>query len=199
MIRFTGKKAALIYAMVVLNGCTRKYVPDEKLAFDPKFREVFTAFTLKDTLRFQGTSGRIKTYVIALDSITENTKGWFINGAPYKLLRLNFQEIGTATPTARRENVVWVNKNPLENNNTIHVGFNNMWHLDTLLQEPNSDTIILNDKKFTNYYSFNSRIAPQPDDDAKYNDDAYTVFVSITKGFFGYKTNSNECWVRIDK
>ena len=73
----------------------------------------------------------------------------------------------------------------------IAIQFNNLYFHDTLLPI-HHDTLILNDKKFTNYYLFESSLTPKRPDDVK------ILYMNLAKGFFGFKTLSGELWIRED-
>jgi hypothetical protein len=180
----------LFVVAISVASCYRKVYPDKKLAIDPKFLSLFNAVIKKDTIRFNGSNGNSKTFIITkVDSIISNRKGLLINERPYKVLRTYLKEIGTDTTALERANEIEVAKDPelLVSGITIH--FNNLYFSDTILPRINYDTLNFNNKRFTNYYLFETSLGLKNPDDVK------VLYISVPKGFLGFKTLSGEVWV----
>jgi|GEM_PF-6262994 len=175
-------------------GCVTKVYPDERLAIDPVFLRLFNSLHGKDTIRFNNSSGREQVFVIGkVDSIVMNEKGWFINGAPYKILRFGIREIGRDTSLLERENTIFVNKDPLANRSTFSIEFNNfLYHVDDTLPPLNTDTIVVAGKKISNYYFFKTDIRQKGVADVK------EMFLSLGTGLVAYKTLNGDEWSKKD-
>src|SRR5437764_584745 len=149
----------LLLVAISFEGCYTKVYPDQRLAINANFLSLFNSIIRKDTIRFNSSNGVNKIFIITkVDSIISNRKAWFINEAPYKLLRSTFKEIGKDTVHLERENEIFVNKNALKNQNSIVIKFNNLFFDDTILPLLHNDTLTLNAKRFINYYSFETSL-----------------------------------------
>jgi hypothetical protein len=159
------------------------------MAIDPHFSSLFYSVIKGDAMRFVSLNGRRKKFVIAeVDSIISNSKGWFINESPYKLLRLKFKEIGKDTVHLQRENEMFVNKDPANSKNSVVIQFNNLFFDDTILR-PHHDTLNVNLTRITDCYSFETSLR------LKNPDDVESLYISVPKGLLGFKTLSGEIWV----
>lgn len=180
----------LFLIVITIGSCSTKVYPDEKLAIDPNFLTLFNSLRQKDTIQFISSNGRSKTFVITkVDSIISNKKGWFINEAPYKLLRFSFRETGKDTVRLERENEIFVNKAPAANINTISIQFSNFYFHDSIIPPLRHDTLNLNAGRFMNHYSFETSLRLKNPDDIK------VLYINVQKGFLGFKTLSGEIWV----
>jgi len=179
------------FITISVAGCTTKIYSDERFAIDPNFLSLFNSLIQKDSIQFTNSNGVNKTFLITnIDSIISNEKGWFINEAPYKLLRVRFREIGKDTLHLERENEIFVNKNPATNTNSLCIKFNNFYYSkDSMLPRINYDTLSIANKKFTDYYLFETSLG------LKNSGDVQVLYVSASKGFLGLKTMSGEVWV----
>ena len=81
----------VLFVAILVQKCTTKAVPDERIAIDPNFLTLFNSLIQKDTVQFSNSHGVNKTFVITkVDSIINNQKALFLNVTPYRLLRVNF-------------------------------------------------------------------------------------------------------------
>jgi hypothetical protein len=173
-----------------LGSCSIKAYSDEKFAIAPNFLSLFNAVIEKDTIHFSSSNGGNKIFVITkVDSIISNRKGGFINERPYKVIRAYFREIGTDTTLLERATEIEAAKDPQLLISGITIHFNNLYFSDTLLPLLHHDTLDLNAKRFTNYYSFETSLNLKNPDDVK------VLYISVPKGFLGFKTLSGEIWV----
>jgi len=173
-----------------LYSCVSKVYPDERMGIDSSFLKLFNSVVQTDTFSFKNLNDDRKSFVVTkVDSIISNKKGWFINEAPYKLLRVNFRESGKDTLHLERPNEVFVNKDPATGKSSLNIEFNNFYFYDTVLPLLNHDTININDKKITNYYLFKTSLKLKQPDDVK------ELYISPAKGFIGFKTVSGEVWI----
>jgi hypothetical protein len=181
----------VIFTFVMIGSCVSKVYPDKRLAIAPDFLALFSSVTQKDTFSFRNASGNRKVFVITnIDSIIRNGKGWFINERPYKLLRMNFREIGDDTTRLERENEIFVNKYPDNNISSLYIKFNNFYyHRDTVLPGINHNMAGLNNEKITDYYLFETLLGLKGPNDIK------TLYINGAKGFLGFKTQSGEIWM----
>lgn len=181
----------LTIIIIIGFSCHTKKYSDDKLNIDPKFLTLFNSVLYKDTIRFKNASGKKKLFVIkSLDSVISNQKGWLINEEPYKLLRMNFREIGTDTTQLERENQIFVNKSPKNNENSLCIKFNNFYYYsDDILPPLILDTLILINTKITNYYLFETSLVLKKPSDVK------VLYMNKEKGFAGFKTLSGEIWI----
>jgi len=180
----------LFVVATLFEGCYTKVYPDEKLAIGQEFLLLFYSVKNKNPMRFSSLNGRSKTFIITkADSIISNEKGWFINEKPYKLLQFEFREIGKDTVHLERENEVFVNKNPEKNQNSIAIQFNNFYYHDTILPLLHHDSLNINNKKFTEYFIFETSLHLKNPEDIK------VLYINVSKGFLGFKTLSGEVWV----
>lgn len=185
------KLLSVLFTFTLIGGCFSKVYPDERLAIDTEFLAIFNSISQKDTFSFRNTTGERKTFVITrVDSVTSNKKGWFVNEKPYKLLVINFKEIGKNTTYLERRNEIFVNKDPATNTNGLCIKFNNFYSCgDTVLPRLNHDTLSLNNKKITKYYLFETSLG------LKKPNDVQALYINVPKGFVGFKTSSGEVWV----
>lgn len=185
------KLLPVLFAFTLIGSCFSKVYPDERLAIDADFLAIFNSISQKDTFSFRNTTGGRKTFVITrVDSVTSNKKGWFINEKPYKLLIMNFKEIGMDTTYLERRNEIFVNKDPATNTNSLCIKFNNFYSCgDTMLPRLNHDTISLTNRKVTDYYLFETSPG------LKNPNDVQDLYINVSNGFVGFKTSSGEIWV----
>jgi hypothetical protein len=175
---------------ILLESCNSKAYPDIKLTIDPNFLSLFYAASQKDTIQFNNSNGKNKTFFIAKrDSVISNKKGWFINEKPYKRLSIKFREIGADTTILERESQLEVGKDPEFLVSGITIQFNNLYYGDTTLPLLHHDTLNLNNKKFADYYVFETSIR------LKNSDDVSVLYINVSKGLLGFKTESGEIWV----
>ncbi|HVM86680.1 MAG TPA: hypothetical protein VMT76_00735 [Puia sp.] len=180
----------LFVAAILIESCYTKVYPDDKLLIDPQFSSIFYSLIQKDSLQFSSSNNRSKMFIITkVDSIVSNEKGWFINEKPYKLLQFEFREIGKDTVRLERQNEVFVNKNPEKNQNSIAIQFNNFYYHDTILPLLHHTTFNINNKKFTDYFMFETSLHPENPDDVK------VLYINVSQGFLGFETLSGEIWV----
>lgn len=181
---------SVLFIFVMIESCGSKIYPDERLAIAPDFLTLLNFVLEEDTILFENSTGRNKSFAITeVDSIISNQKGWFMNQAPYKLIRARFREIGMDTVHLERENEMFVNKNPATNISSIGIQFNNFYFNDTILPALHFDTLILNNRRLTNYYLFETSLGLRNSNDVK------ILYINVTKGFLGFKTLSGEVWI----
>jgi hypothetical protein len=141
-------------------------------------------------MRFTDTRGRTKVFIITkIDSLIKNKKGWFINEEPCKLLTSSLKELGKDTVRLKRVNEFFVNRDPSKEINTIGIQFNNFYFHGSILPQIHQDSMTLNNRKFTNYYQFESSLGLEDADDVK------VLYINTEKGFLGFKTLSGEAWL----
>jgi hypothetical protein len=182
---------AVSYIVILLtsNSCETKVYPDERLSIDPSFLIFFNSIIQKDTIVFENSVGSKKRFVISgIDSIISNTKGWFVNQKPYKLLRARFREIGPDTSRLDRENVIFVNKNPENNITSLCIQFNNLYYSKNSLPQLGQDSQSVG-RQAIEYYSFETFLQLKNPRDTK------ILYISPQKGFLKFETLSGEHWV----
>jgi hypothetical protein len=181
---------SLLVSTILFQSCYTKAYPDIKLTIDPNFLSLFYGVAQKDTIRFNSSNGKFKTFFISKrDSVISNKKGWFINDKPYKRLSIKFREIGTDTTILERESQLDVGKDPEFLVSGITIQFNNLYFGDTTLPLLHHDTLIINNKKFLDYYVFETSLRLKNADDVK------VLYINASKGILGFKTESEEIWV----
>jgi hypothetical protein len=190
MLSRWSKLVLVFFSLMVMGNCASKVYPDERLVIASDFLALFNSVVEKDTFSFRNKTGSRKSFAITkIDSIISNKKGWFINERPYKLLRMNFRETGKDTVKLKRDNEVFVNKDPGKNLTSIAIQFNNFFFDDTILPQLHHDTLSFSGKKLTNYYLFETALSLTNPNDIR------VLYMSGLKGFLAFKTMSGEVWL----
>lgn len=176
-----GRTFKIVTLFIGITGCRTKAVPDEAIEPDPAFMKLFTAMTNKDTICFKNARNAQKVFVIThIDSSMSNSKGGFMDPAPYKDFTARIREIGNDTTALDRENNMYIAKVAEENANWLHIAFNNLYFFEDTL--PHLDTV--------GRYAFLSNIKPTNPTDVK------LLYISPTDGWQGFITLSGEEWTR---
>lgn len=177
-----------------INSCFRikKPHPNEEMEISPAYSSIFYSIIRNDTFSFNNNKGLKKVFVIInVDSIVSNSKGPFINERPYKLLRMNFRELGEDTVPLTRSNEVFINKYPDNGLHSLFIQFNNFYYSkDSVLPLIHLDTLVINGKAIASFYLLKSSLK------LYHKDDVELLFVSISEGIVGFKTLSGEFWMR---
>jgi len=178
--------------LIMSHSCTTKYVPDKELEIDSTFLSVFKSISNNKLLVFKDKNNNRVTYKISkIDSVIRNKKGWFINSAPNKELKVTISEIYEGrTVLNEYYNECVVTREPFENKSYFIVNFNNIQYINDSLPELKKDTITITGSKFTNYYLFESSIEPENKNEIK------ELYISPKDGIIAYKMFSDEFWKR---
>jgi len=181
---------ASVAMFVIVNSCTTKAFPDERMAIDPTFLNLFNSILQKDTFSFHNSKGESKVFVITkIDSAELNKRGWFINGGPFRTLHFSFREIGKDTAFLDRYNEVSITKAPSVNVSSITIQFNNFFYSDTVLPRIIHDSLTIGEKKIIDYYLFRTPL------NLKNSYDVKELYLSSLKGILGFKTIAGDVWI----
>jgi hypothetical protein len=170
-------------------SCTTPFYPEERFAIDPEFRSIFKALTQKDSVVFEDSAGHHRGFVFTKpDSIENNTKGWFINARPYKIIEAHYNEFGQDTIKPYFKTTIYVHKDPASKCNTLCIKFNLFYFFDSILPPPRTDTLKLRGREFTHYYAFKSTFVRSPAD-------IEVVYIDKKEGFLALVTRSRIVWL----
>jgi hypothetical protein len=181
----------LIIVLLTAYGCKTEVYPDAQMEIDPAFREVFNAVIQKDSFMFCNAAGETKMFAIAqTDSVVLNSKGWFINGEPHKLVRTHFHGMDNDTAASVcAENGVWVNKEPATDKNSIGIMFCGFEYQADTLPALHTDSLTLLGRTFTGYYHWQTSLSQKTPGNVK------ELYLTKDAGFVAFTDASGATWV----
>lgn len=190
-MRYLANLSIIICFLAVFSSCFTTVYTNEQMEIKPEFVELFSAISKNDTSVFEcnGFSNKIFLFY-RLDSSTLNKKGPFINGGPFKTVRIKIREIGSDTSRLARENEISISKSPLAGKSSLVIKLNNFYFSDTTLQSQSDSTISFNNQLFS-IKKINSMLPSRNDNDIR------ELWVGSGIGIYAYKTLSGHFWTRL--
>lgn len=201
-------KALKFIPLIILatySSCSHKDYPDERLAFSTKYLNLIRPYASGDTLAFENERQQVDTFIITtIDSLIQNTKGFFINQRSYKWISVSYRQwpvnpwkhpTGTNNNTSEVEdNLIFINIYPDSLAEECYISFKRFRGsiekgTDTLIHK----SITANHLTFTDYYEVNNAAL----DLVKDSTDVKTVYITNNKGITAYQDQKGHWWTRI--
>jgi hypothetical protein len=178
--------------IIIICNCTSKAVPDAHLKIDPDFLTLIKTLKSNDTLTFVHAHYKKKFAIVSVDSVTYNTKGWFINQLPHTIVECYIKQLGHDTVKLLGNNMVFVNKSNASSRSSICIQLNNFYYHDSMLPKLSAKLICLGNLKIKDYYDFNTGSLFHSDSGS----DIKRLYWSPKLGILGFETNSAQTWYR---
>lgn len=168
--------------------CGSKAFPDEQMRIDFTLANIFKSVASKDSISFSNEAGKKKLFIIEkIDSILTNRKNVIMAAKPYNNWKMTFTivENGKALES---KGVLFVNRDPTENRNSILIELNDFYYHADSLPKLRSDSLIIKNAVITNYY----RVNPNGNFGKDYNVEA--LYIDEKNGFIGFEMKNGEIW-----
>ena len=183
----------ILILLIIVFGCSckKKVYPLEKFKMNQKLQSFYYAIARNKELYFISPNKEKKYFKIVVDSLfnNEDTTG-FMRGIGARALMMSIKEIGSDTVAVERKNEIMLVKVANRKPTDIHINFCNLMYYDTILPNIIHDTLIIQSKKFCEYYEFKSFLNPRSTDFIE------KLYATPNQGIIGFKSIKGEMWLR---
>jgi hypothetical protein len=191
------------YSLLILlsSNCGSTLSPDN-FVFDSKFDSLYKAISNTDTIFFENSNQGVDTFVLThSDSLISDRVNCFMCRRPgksvyrsYKQIPINYwsepvleNEKKNETDTVAEAHLVTITVYPIESTTSIRISFKNFrCVIEKTLGNPISDSLLIGNRSFTDYYILNSTSKSRIIKDSHVE----SILVTLKDGIIAYKEKS---------
>lgn len=200
------RRLTIIISTLLLTGCCS--TDNKEFEFDKNEPRHLSSYKKGDTIYFENPKNDIDTItILSVDSAKGEKCFGLLNQIPkgkscwvtFKFLPIDKWHGVTIngntkdTTSIDYKNLIQITKDPIENKTFFVFDFKDFYTAsETVLGILNTDTLILNEKKITNYYEINHGFPER----VKYSTNIETLIWTDKEGLTAYKNKAGDWWTK---